>query len=324
MFFSASLILFLQKSENITENNKSKEEIDNGCTFEDIDISRTIIEENAKYIEQYNENIVNRYLEISNIELNCLSKDSFNLIKLSSFELNIEFYKVSIVSIFHDQEVKIRSINFDSTVIKQYPNYSPADKLYFQYIPNFILTINLLTFISNTSRQTLTFNNIFDDYTLDYFHSILINEIITIRFTDSFGGIYFKENSITYLPKYFFTSDAFIFNSSLATIGFQENRELTLMHEEAFSDFFRENTSLYFGYCENLRKLLRSIMDLDLRLLDITSTAIEDFEGIDFSGFINLEYLRTDRSHVNPTCEEEKSFKEQYGISENIQIETCT
>eukprot|EP00924_Labyrinthula_sp_SR-Ha-C_P011631 augustus_masked-scaffold_17-processed-gene-3.0-mRNA-1 protein AED:1.00 eAED:1.00 QI:0/0/0/0/1/1/2/0/747 len=63
-------------------------------------------------------------------------------------------------------------------------------------------------------------------------------------------------------------------------------------------------------------------MDIDLRSLDISNTAIEDLEGIDFSGFTNLEYVKTEESPVNPTCEEEESFKQQYGINENVQIQT--
>eukprot|EP00924_Labyrinthula_sp_SR-Ha-C_P000330 snap_masked-scaffold_25-processed-gene-3.13-mRNA-1 protein AED:1.00 eAED:1.00 QI:0/0/0/0/1/1/2/0/146 len=128
----------------------------------------------------------------------------------------------------------------------------------------------------------------------------------------------------TYLPKYFLTSDVFKFNSASTTIAFYANKELTLIHDEAFSDFVGENVALELEKCENITNLPRSIMDIDLRSIDISNTAIEDLEGIDFSGFINLEYVKTEESPVNPTCEEEESFKEQYGINENVRIRTCT
>eukprot|EP00924_Labyrinthula_sp_SR-Ha-C_P011632 snap_masked-scaffold_17-processed-gene-3.22-mRNA-1 protein AED:1.00 eAED:1.00 QI:0/0/0/0/1/1/4/0/408 len=335
------------KSEHITENSKNEEEIDTGCTSEDIEISKTIIAENATYTV-FDEVIKYARLEIVDTELNCLSKESFDLIELPSFQLDITFRRVFIgviaentfskmlsessnlrlddsqVNIFHEQDVKISSFNLYKTVIAQYPNYFPVENLYFSYIPNFIPKIKLLTFISSSSKEILVFNAIFDDDTLEIFRNILIDEKINIIFNKSFGGIYFWQNSITYLPKQFLTSNVFKFTSALTTIDFFANMELTFIHEEVFLDFFGESTFLYFDYCENLKKLPKSIMDIDLRSLDISNTAIEDLEGIDFSGFTNLEYVKTEESPVNLTCEEEESFKEQYGINENVQIRTCT
>eukprot|EP00924_Labyrinthula_sp_SR-Ha-C_P001841 maker-scaffold_30-snap-gene-0.8-mRNA-1 protein AED:0.00 eAED:0.00 QI:57/1/1/1/1/1/2/287/449 len=345
IFFSASILIFVQNSKYITENNKVGQVIDNGCAFEDIETSKTIVKDNARFTVY--EDLGYAYLTISDIGLNCLSINSFDLIELPIFTVDIIFKSVFIgviaentfnkvfnassdlyiydskIGIFHDQDVKIKSIVFDATVIKQYPRYFPARKLYFEYISNFIPTINFLTFISSSSKEILMFNSIFDDYTLEFFRNMLIDEKISISFNYSYGAFYFRRNSITYLPKYFLSSDVFKFNSASTTIDFYANKELTLIHEEAFSDFSGENIDLYLDECENITNLPRSIMDLDLRSLDISDTAIEDLEGIDFSDFTNLEELETEGSPVNPACEEEKSFKEQYGIKENVHIRTC-
>eukprot|EP00924_Labyrinthula_sp_SR-Ha-C_P006850 snap_masked-scaffold_8-processed-gene-2.29-mRNA-1 protein AED:1.00 eAED:1.00 QI:0/-1/0/0/-1/1/1/0/443 len=343
VFFSAFIItgllvpIFLSSSSE-SEDTSITDTLSFTCNASLSETAREMIAENAVLSSD-------GVLSISNLKLSCLSREalesyneSYDKLKLKDVDIDVietnafgngvysDISSLEIISSrigrFENQTTEVERVTLRDAEIAFFPYYFPVKDLNITSQRNFFPDTNFVDFISSSRKRRLIFSEMFDDESIVAYKELLISERAYILFQDEeFGTIEFEKASFTTMPASFFGVDTFIFDVPELNLVLKESVDLVELHEEVFSGFFgTEDTILQVDHCLKLKKLPSSMIELPIRSLLMRNTAVEDFEGIDFSGFDELGGIYSTGSPVQPICGTEKEFKSQYNIPEEVNI----
>eukprot|EP00924_Labyrinthula_sp_SR-Ha-C_P009816 snap_masked-scaffold_86-processed-gene-0.20-mRNA-1 protein AED:1.00 eAED:1.00 QI:0/-1/0/0/-1/1/1/0/411 len=286
-------------------------------------------------------------INIRDVELGCLSKELMKSLGYQETVLRLIFINVNFQIIEEDAlenstGIKFEQLYFYSSTIGQFKNqnfefdyfvtenseireFPPvvlSERMYLNDLTNFVLTKEFVSFISARPKTFLVLTRFFDDATLVQFRDLVIESQEPIEIIGSDSDLVLRADEITYIPSRFFSSDVFLFSADSIHLRINVFLNLESFDEDAFKGFSGNSVRFNVQQSPKLKRLPKSIEELDLKYLDISSTGIETFDGLDFSGFTSLESIYAFSAPVVPACEDREVFKQSYGIAEGVYI-TC-
>eukprot|EP00924_Labyrinthula_sp_SR-Ha-C_P006927 snap_masked-scaffold_8-processed-gene-4.36-mRNA-1 protein AED:1.00 eAED:1.00 QI:0/0/0/0/1/1/2/0/419 len=260
------------------------------------------------------------YLILENVIIDVIDENAFVGDNMSISVLEIRQSKIGN---FRNQETLVDLVRISYTEISKFPLFFPVRGLYFDEILNFIPTIDFIYFLASSPKRNLVIHGMLDDEKLQIFLNLILNENKIIKFDATECSFGLTSNNFTYLPNNLFSSDKFVFTADKIVLSMRYSQQLTLLDSGVFSGMLAQAVEISLSDCEELKNLPTSLVEVDLISLSISNTDIESLDGIDFSVFPNLLYIELEETPFQPTCADEAEFRQKYGISETVSINTC-
>eukprot|EP00924_Labyrinthula_sp_SR-Ha-C_P006864 snap_masked-scaffold_8-processed-gene-2.48-mRNA-1 protein AED:1.00 eAED:1.00 QI:0/0/0/0/1/1/3/0/224 len=171
------------------------------------------------------------------------------------------------------------------------------------YLKNFVLIKEFVSLVSATPKHSLHLIGFLDNKHLVNFRDLVIQSQRPIELIGTLSELVTKSDQITHIPSRLFSSD--------------------VVDEDTFSGFLGTQVTLSFQYAAKLKRLPKSIENVDIIKLNIRRSGVETFDGLNFSGFTSLFFIDARYSPVDPACEDEDVFKQTYGIADRVFM-SCT
>eukprot|EP00924_Labyrinthula_sp_SR-Ha-C_P006598 snap_masked-scaffold_38-processed-gene-2.37-mRNA-1 protein AED:1.00 eAED:1.00 QI:0/-1/0/0/-1/1/1/0/247 len=229
------------------------------------------------------------------------------------------------ISQFLSQQRAVENFIVVNSRLGSWPEQLEVTKLDLEELNEFQVEFTFVNFISNSPKSFVSLKGFFTDADLVSLDKKLGGDkkILLDTFEEQVSDFGFYRVDITTVPDGFFSTKNFVFVAERVSLNLENIPLLRDLPLDLFSGQVDTLVELSFSNSNGFQKVPLSVFNLNLAVLDISNTGIENFAGLDFSGFQSLERIVLNDSPIEEFCEDEKNFRSDFGIDQDVLLEPC-